>query len=91
MIKITIEINNCLECPNHRVIADPDPYDWFCDDDKAIVCTKVPNDEREIASEYLPDRQEYKVVACSIRPHKLEKEARIPHWCPYKIEEQLPK
>jgi len=29
---------NCIDCPNHRVLPDPDPNDWFCDDDKKVIC-----------------------------------------------------
>lgn len=32
---------NCIDCPNHIVLPDPDPYDWFCDDDVKVVCTKA--------------------------------------------------
>lgn len=29
---------NCLECPAHEVQSDPDPHDWFCDDDVKLFC-----------------------------------------------------
>ena len=29
---------NCIDCPAHRVLADSDPSDWFCDDDVKVVC-----------------------------------------------------
>lgn len=39
--KVTIEITNCMDCPDHELLPDPDPYDWFCDDDEKVVCTKT--------------------------------------------------
>jgi Fe-S-cluster containining protein len=30
----------CIDCPSHEVLSDPDPYDWFCDDDVNVVCKK---------------------------------------------------
>jgi len=30
--------SNCLDCPYHKVLPDPDPDDWFCDDDVKVVC-----------------------------------------------------
>lgn len=38
---ITVEIKNCTECENHKVVPDPDMDDWFCDDDVAVVCSKM--------------------------------------------------
>src|SRR4051812_3276113 len=32
-------MKTCIGCKHHEVIADPDPHDWFCDDDVAVVCT----------------------------------------------------
>ena len=29
---------NCIDCPAHRVLPDPDLDDWFCDDDVKVVC-----------------------------------------------------
>lgn len=36
----TTVINNCTECPFHEVQPDPDPNDWFCDDDVKVYCHK---------------------------------------------------
>lgn len=77
-----IKITNCLDCKYHKVIADPDPNDWFNDDDEAIVCTKVKNDRQDTASKWVADRQEFKVVSGSCRPYNLRKEGDIPKWCP---------
>lgn len=30
--------SNCIDCPNHSVEPDPDPTDWFDDDDKKVIC-----------------------------------------------------
>lgn len=38
---ITLKINSCMECPFHRVLPDPDPHDWFCNDDVKVVCSKL--------------------------------------------------
>lgn len=32
---------NCTHCPCHKVMSDPDPDDWFCDDDVKVRCTKA--------------------------------------------------
>lgn len=32
-------INNCIDCKLHQILSDPDPDDWFCDDDVKVVCT----------------------------------------------------
>lgn len=73
---------NCLECPNHSVINDPDPNDWFCDDDVAVVCTKKENDKRDLTSNYFSDRNEYKAITVSCRPYNIKKESDTPEWCP---------
>lgn len=81
--QLVIDLSSCLECPFHRVIGDPDPDDWFNDDDKAIVCTKKSNQKLNINSRYASDRQMYAVVESSMRPTELKKEnVEIPKWCP---------
>ena len=69
MAAVTIKINNCTECPAHKVLPDPDPNDWFNVDDVKVVCTR--KDDKSIT------------VAC--RPHRIEKECSIPHWCPISL------
>lgn len=39
-----LAIKNCLDCPHHNVLPDPDPDDWFNDDDMRVVCTKAQKD-----------------------------------------------
>lgn len=78
----TIKITNCLQCPNHQVINDSDPYDSFCSDDLAVVCILSKNLERDPQSRYVADKQEFRCITRSCRPHHLKKESDIPKWCP---------
>jgi len=72
---------NCIDCPFHKVIADPDPTDWFNDDDVAVVCTKVtkPIDKN---SKYTADHQPFKHITVACRPYNIKKESDTPEWCP---------
>jgi hypothetical protein len=38
---ITLAITSCTKCPFHKILPDPDPDDWFCDDDVKVMCTKM--------------------------------------------------
>lgn len=78
---------SCLACKNHEVINDPDPHDWFCADDKAVVCELVPNEHRSLMSDYASDRHQNRSCARSCRPYHLNTEATVPEWCPLKSEE----
>ena len=31
---------NCMDCVSHVVMPDPDPNDWFCDDDMKVKCAE---------------------------------------------------
>lgn len=31
-------INKCYKCSNCRESRDPDPNDWFCQDDLQLIC-----------------------------------------------------
>lgn len=77
-----LKINNCLQCPNHMVIRDPDPHDSFNFDDQAVVCKLMSDKKVDIKSPYASDRQHFRCVTSSCRPHHLEKECDIPKWCP---------
>ena len=33
----------CLKCKYHTIVPDPDPDDWFNDDDMAMYCTNPDN------------------------------------------------
>lgn len=41
MAEVFLKIENCMDCPNHSVRPDPDPDDWFNDDDEKVVCVKA--------------------------------------------------
>ena len=34
---------NCIDCPECTILPDPDPNDWFCDDDVKVVCKVKKN------------------------------------------------
>lgn len=70
----------CIDCKFHKVIADPDPTDWFCDDDVAIVCLKETQNIDK-TSKWMSDRQEKRVVSGSLRPYEIKK-VTPPKWCP---------
>ncbi len=74
----------CIECKSHEVINDPDPNDWFCDDDVAVVCTLVKNPKQNPNSKYSADHSFYRCVQVGIRPYRISKESIIPSWCPKK-------
>lgn len=40
-MKITLDIQSCVECPFHKVEADPDRLDSFCSDDEKLICQKT--------------------------------------------------
>jgi hypothetical protein len=61
-----------MDCAFHVVARDPDPNDWFCDDDEAVLCSKMP------ASKELP----HKAVTVACRPYNKRKECETPKWCP---------
>jgi hypothetical protein len=77
--------DSCITCGAHQVIPDPDPHDWFCDDDLAVVCTNVLNPKRDMTSDYMADTSEHRTITVSCRPYNIEKETKIPSWCPGKI------
>lgn len=37
------EIKQCRECPHCLIVPDPDPEDWFNDDDEKALCKKSEN------------------------------------------------
>ena len=73
---------NCIDCKNHEIIKDPDPHDWFCDDDVAVVCRLIPNDKDAEDSPYLADHSPFKLITSSCRPYNIRKESGTPKWCP---------
>jgi len=83
MVNITLEITNCLDCPNVVQNLDPDPDDSFNMDDMYSACKKLPNDRLDKRDRYEHGRQEYKIITCCARPYQLRKESEVPKWCPY--------
>lgn len=73
---------NCMDCPESSVIPDPDPDDWFCDDDCAVVCRKTRNDEMTPTSRHAAERSEYRAVTVACRPYNRRRESDRPEWCP---------
>lgn len=45
------EIKKCVQCPHCIILPDPDPYDWFCDDDVKLFCEKL---KRTVAAALTP-------------------------------------
>lgn len=39
--EVVLKLDNCMDCSHHRVYADSDSDDWFCDDDEKVVCSMV--------------------------------------------------
>ena len=66
-------ITNCTECIHHQVVRDPDPSDWFNDDDVAVLCNLSTRDTNS-------GRARRITRAC--RPYNVEKECSVPSWCP---------
>lgn len=72
---------NCIDCPQHRVVADPDPTDSFCSDDEAVLCTLTPNTKGALYwARGVPFAN--RPVATSCRPYNKRKECATPDWCP---------
>ena len=38
---VNLKLSNCMDCPHHSVQADPDPNDWFNDDDVKWYAKKL--------------------------------------------------
>ena len=65
---------NCIQCVHHRVLPDPDPTDWFCDDDVKVECVAAKD----------------KLITSACRPYNTEREcAPPPDWCPIRIMTRL--
>jgi hypothetical protein len=60
---------NCIDCPHHEVINDPDPSDWFCDDDVAVACNLVktkPDNSTNYAADRFPRKKLQSLVGLII-------------------------
>lgn len=84
-MKVQLEIESCLECPNHESGYDPDPCDSFNMDDMYCACKLLPNDRLDKISPHYAERQKYKKVTCGDRPYQLKNSCSIPKWCPIKV------
>ena len=73
--------SNCMDCPHHLVVNDPDPTDSFNDDDVAVLCTKTLNHSQRHYYAY-KRLFEYEPITVSCRPHYKRKESITPKWCP---------
>jgi hypothetical protein len=65
-------MTNCTDCMHHHVLPDPDPNDWFCDDDVKVICSH---------KESLTPKG-MRVITCACRPYNIVKECETPDWCP---------
>jgi hypothetical protein len=73
--------DNCMDCTHHKVVRDPDPTDWFCDDDVAVLCQLMPPAKGDTA--WASGQQfQHRAVTISCRPHKTRDESKTPAWCP---------
>lgn len=61
-----MKYKNCIDCPAHKVLPDPDPTDWFNDDDVKVVCGHKHN----------------KNITVACRPYNTRRECKTPDWCP---------
>lgn len=80
--------DTCLRCQHHEVIPDPDPDDWFNDDEVAVVCNLEPNPDRDSRARRYSGRQSRRCVVFGCEPtrqHLMDGSA-IPSWCPLKPE-----
>lgn len=69
-VTYTKEITQCRECPHCKIYPDPDPSDWFNDDDEKALCLAI-KDERGFP----------KYIEGMLRPYET---VTIPEWCPLK-------
>ena len=70
MTTIKFDCTSCMDCPKHEVQSDPDPNDWFCDDDKKVYCREA---------------KRYSTVACRPYNLRKET-TPIPDWCPLRAD-----
>ncbi len=83
-----INIKSCTECSDHRIINDADPWDWFCDNDCAVVCSITSNPHQNTKSKWRSDHSPHRVVASSCRPYNVEEKSEVPKWCPKRKKEK---
>lgn len=81
---VNLSITNCIKCPHHKIVHDPDPHDSFNFDDVAVVCTITDDDPKGIGGRYFNHSHiKKKAITIACRPYNVEKECNhIPTWCP---------
>lgn len=79
-VVVQLEITDCSQCPHYGTAADPEPNDWFCDDEQYGFCKITPNDARTPDSNYVSDPM-FKTLYKSRRPCEVGK-LPVPEWCP---------
>ena len=72
--------SNCMDCEHHLVVPDPDPTDWFCVDDEAVLCRLTGPNRSKFWASGKPFAHRPVTVSC--RPHRTRDECRTPNWCP---------
>lgn len=85
----------CSKCKFGKVVSDPDPDDWFNDDDEAVLCThpdmtldKTDYTEESKKSGWIQgkgwDRPGRIVTSSALRPYQVGKYDTSPKGCPLK-------
>jgi hypothetical protein len=80
-VKLEMVLDNCMDCPHHEVVADPDPMDSFNADDVAVICKKSPTAPNKRSS-HAADHHPFRKSAVACRPYNTRNEATVPDWCP---------
>ena len=62
----------CEKCNRCEIHADPDPDDWFCDDDVAVYCTEKKEYIARALSPYEVDKVVVPVSKCPLMSKKME-------------------
>lgn len=74
-MSLTVSIEKCTQCASHIVEPDPDPEDWFCDDDVKVRCVRS-------SALYRGNFRKEPYITVGCRPYRIKDEADIPDWCP---------
>jgi hypothetical protein len=68
--------SSCLDCSQHRIVADRNPFDPYRGRDKALLCNLLPP---------LPKRRFKRRAVCSACSfQEMRNESKTPEWCPLK-------
>jgi hypothetical protein len=76
-----LTITNCMDCPHHVVVMDPDPSDWFNYDDEAVLC-RLTQGNGTSPARCSAVTWEFQAITVSCRPYQKRKECAVPNWCP---------